>query len=74
MSGPKGLQGKSLYRVMDICCGLVRPSKDILNTEQSTQTLTNEQAFMMYGYDAGVLGGVQSTEPFLKAMGVRLPL
>lgn len=23
----------------------------------------------MYGYDAGVLGGVQGTEPFLKAMG-----
>jgi hypothetical protein len=27
---------------------------------------------MLYGYDAGVLGGVQDTEPFLKAMGVRL--
>ena len=24
----------------------------------------------MYGYDAGVLGGVQETEPFRKAMGV----
>ena len=30
-----------------------------------------EQAFMMYGFDAGVLGGVQDTEPFLTAMGVR---
>jgi hypothetical protein len=28
------------------------------------------KAFAMYGYDAGVLGGVQTTEPFLKAMGV----
>ena len=28
----------------------------------------------MYGYDAGVLGGVQTTEPFLKAMGVRQKL
>lgn len=25
----------------------------------------------MYGYDAGVLGGVQTTEPFLAAMQVR---
>jgi hypothetical protein len=25
----------------------------------------------MYGYDAGVLGGVQATEPFLNAIGVR---
>lgn len=25
----------------------------------------------MYGYDAGVLGGVQETKPFLHAMGVR---
>lgn len=25
---------------------------------------------MLFGYDAGVLGGVQTTEPFLKAMGV----
>jgi hypothetical protein len=27
---------------------------------------------MMYGFDAGVLGGVQDTDPFLTAMGVRL--
>ncbi|KAH7092233.1 putative sugar transporter STL1 [Paraphoma chrysanthemicola] len=26
-------------------------------------------SFMLYGYDAGVLGGVQTTAPFLKAMG-----
>lgn len=26
-------------------------------------------AFMMYGYDAGVLGGVQTTKPFLDAIG-----
>ena len=32
--------------------------------------LTMLKAFAMYGYDAGVLGGVQTTEPFLKAMGV----
>jgi hypothetical protein len=31
------------------------------------------QAFAMYGYDAGVLGGVQGTEPFLSAMGVLIP-
>lgn len=30
-----------------------------------------EQGFMMFGYDAGVLGGVQTTEPFLSALGVR---
>jgi hypothetical protein len=27
------------------------------------------EAFMLYGYDAGVLGGVQNTKPFLDAMG-----
>jgi fucose permease len=27
-----------------------------------------EQSFCMYGYDAGVLGGVQTTKPFLDAM------
>jgi hypothetical protein len=26
---------------------------------------------MLYGYDAGVLGGVQTTKPFLDAIGVR---
>jgi MFS family permease len=26
-------------------------------------------AFMMYGYDAGVLGGIQTTKPFLNAIG-----
>jgi hypothetical protein len=25
---------------------------------------------MMFGYDAGILGGVQTTKPFLDAMGV----
>jgi hypothetical protein len=28
------------------------------------------QAFALYGYDAGVLGGVQNTKPFLDAIGV----
>jgi len=28
------------------------------------------QAWLLYGYDAAVLGGVQATEPFLKALGV----
>lgn len=28
----------------------------------------------MYGYDAGVLGGVQTTQPYLDAMGVSVPL
>lgn len=28
------------------------------------------QSFLLYGYDAGVLGGVQETKPFLHAMGV----
>lgn len=27
----------------------------------------------MYGYDAGVLGGVQGTKPFLNAIGVSEP-
>ncbi|UPK94714.1 hypothetical protein LCI18_005649 [Fusarium solani-melongenae] len=27
------------------------------------------QSFCLYGYDAGVLGGIQETEPFLHAMG-----
>ena len=28
------------------------------------------QAFLIFGYDAGVLGGVQTTKPFLDALGV----
>lgn len=27
-------------------------------------------AFMIFGYDAGVLGGVQSTKPFLEGIGI----
>lgn len=27
------------------------------------------QSFCLYGYDAGVLGGVQNTQPFLQALG-----
>lgn len=27
-------------------------------------------AFMIFGYDAGVLGGLQSTKPFLDALGI----
>lgn len=38
-------------------------SSDFLNADIT-------QSFFMYGYDAGVLGGVQETEPFHRAMGV----
>lgn len=34
-----------------------------------TMSLSCALAFCMYGYDAGVLGGVQTTKPFLDAMG-----
>ncbi|KAH8802565.1 putative sugar transporter STL1 [Xylogone sp. PMI_703] len=34
-----------------------------------TMSLSCSLAFCMYGYDAGVLGGVQSTKPFLNAIG-----
>lgn len=27
-------------------------------------------AFMIFGYDAGVLGGVQTTKPFLNALNI----
>ncbi|KAK3718642.1 hypothetical protein LTR37_004859 [Vermiconidia calcicola] len=36
----------------------------------SADTGAIRQAFLIFGYDAGVLGGVQTTEPFLNAMGV----
>lgn len=35
--------------------------------------LTPWQAFLIFGYDAGVLGGVQTTKPFLDALKVGLP-
>ncbi|OQV10735.1 hypothetical protein CLAIMM_14692 isoform 4 [Cladophialophora immunda] len=44
----KSVKGRTLYRIMSLCCSL---------------------SFCMYGYDAGVLGGVQTTKPFLDAMG-----
>jgi hypothetical protein len=39
-----------------------------LDDEQWTDM---QEAFALYGYDAGVLGGVQNTQPFLDAIGVR---
>lgn len=35
--------------------------------------LTPWQAFLIFGYDAGVLGGVQTTKPFLDALKVGMP-
>jgi hypothetical protein len=73
------LRGRTLYFVLNACCGLVsitpegNESFSACRRKQSSILMTL-QAFMMYGYDAGVLGGVQATEPFLAAMGVRLPL
>ncbi|OJJ08271.1 hypothetical protein ASPVEDRAFT_878726 [Aspergillus versicolor CBS 583.65] len=51
---------------MSLSCCLVyyRPS-----CNSYCQFLTTRQAFGMYGYDAGVLGGVQETKPFRDALG-----
>lgn len=60
----RSLKGRALYRVMSICCSLVSAAKIV------DETLVNAwQSFCMYGYDAGVLGGVQTTKPFLDAIG-----
>lgn len=61
------LQGRALYRVMSLSCAIVSNLTRYLNAIEADFTT---QAFMMFGYDAGVLGGVQTTEPFLNAMGV----
>ena len=63
------LQGRALYRVMSISCAIV--GKMITKSEQSI-TNTCYKAFTMFGYDAGVLGGIQETAPFRNAIGVRL--
>jgi MFS family permease len=65
----KALKGRALYRVMSICCSLVsicicKPLPLIFNLLTGFYL----QSFCMYGYDAGVLGGVQTTKPFLDAM------
>jgi len=58
------LQGRALYKVMSTCCALVCYLSTFI------KDLLINQAFCLYGYDAGVLGGVQSTKPFLDAIGV----
>ncbi len=65
------LRGRTLYRVMSLCCSLV--SLSLLRNwstrkKDMTDTAALFQSFCMYGYDAGVLGGVQGTAPFLRAM------
>src|SRR6201996_642131 len=61
----KSAKGRTLYRIMSICCSLVSP----IHSPPSKTPANTEQSFCMYGYDAGVLGGIQTTKPFLDAMG-----
>jgi hypothetical protein len=49
----------------------VKPRECLDLSREGGEGLINDQAFTMYGYDAGVLGGVQATKPFLDAIGVR---
>jgi hypothetical protein len=72
------LRGKALYRAMSAVCGVVSPFHPHTFPSAPLQlhipkppalTMTTKQSFMMFGYDAGVLAGVQSTEPFLSAIG-----
>jgi MFS family permease len=49
---------------MSLCCSLV----SVLQFDTDRRELIFDQSFCMYGYDAGVLGGVQTTAPFLRAM------
>lgn len=49
----------------------MKPRECLDLSREGGEGLINDQAFTMYGYDAGVLGGVQATKPFLDAIGVR---
>lgn len=62
----KGAKGRTLYRIMSFCCAVV--SHNCLL--ESANPSNVRQSFCNYGYDAGILGGVQTTKPFLDAMGV----
>lgn len=53
--------------VLQLCIGIERRCPAIVESE-----LTPSQAFLIFGYDAGVLGGVQTTKPFLDALKVGL--
>lgn len=54
--------------VLQLCSGIDCRCPAIVESE-----LTPWQAFLIFGYDAGVLGGVQTTKPFLDALKVGLP-
>ena len=69
----KTAKGRTLYRIMSFCCAVVSLFAPESHLEVSIG-LTAAQSFCNYGYDAGILGGVQTTEPFLDAIGVRLCL
>jgi MFS family permease len=58
------MHGRRMYQLMSLCCSLVSYPYSL--TKQITHRL---QSFCLYGYDAGVLGGVQNTKPFLSALG-----
>jgi hypothetical protein len=40
--------------------------------ERSPDAEKRDQAFLIEGYQAGILGGVQGTKPFLDALKVRI--
>lgn len=62
------IQGKTLRRLSRFSCSvvsaLVHAASNVCFTHRELQ------GFMIEGYQAGVLGGVQSTTPFLNAIGV----
>jgi len=60
------IQGKTIKRLLSTSCAIVWPISSIFDIAFSDKS----QSFLLYGYDAGVLGGVQETKPFLHAMGV----
>lgn len=62
------LSSRLTYRLMSTSCALVSCTQ-YARVPMNGQT-DCPQAFALYGYDAGVLGGVQNTKPFLDAIGV----
>lgn len=83
----KAVKGQTLYRIMSGCCCLVSDHYRFIPFCQAltaalrlllcmgmftrNHTMPRVTELINGSYDAGVLGGVQSTEPFRKAMGVR---
>ncbi|KAF5636946.1 sugar transporter STL1 [Fusarium sp. NRRL 25303] len=59
------IQGKTIKRLLSTSCAIVWTISSIFVITLSDKS----QSFLLYGYDAGVLGGVQETKPFLHAMG-----